>query len=228
MPTPLLTISPTSTNFRYTPANNVVATKLEGGASRRRLDIVGGAHIVDCTWVLNKGEYTHLMGFFREQVLQGTTPFRMNMITDVAFVMPHVCICAQDQPRLVQQSGDAYWVETTLEVTPNPTASFAISLDTLPDYTVGVGVGTSNFNNFPVGRDVQLTGTRGLITVGGAVVPPDTLVDVDAVYEIQSKPTATSLVLVDAEIIKPDWLLILASAFTRHQPIYGACILIPE
>jgi hypothetical protein len=114
MATPLFEYSPVRDSYTFTPAYDIVQTKLDGGKSRQRQDVLNGTHTITPTWVLNRGEYTRFMGFFRERLMGATLQFRMNLLTDYAFVMPHVCTCVGGAPKLHQQSGDAYFVSGTL------------------------------------------------------------------------------------------------------------------
>jgi hypothetical protein len=224
MATPLLSIDPVSDGYNFTPADNVVATKLEGGASRRRTDIVGGASTVGATWIVNRTQYTELMGFFRERLQFGTRPFRMTIVSDVGITMPHVCVCFGDLPRLTRQRGNAFWVQGTFEVTPNPTRSFQLGLQSVSDDRVisssGGGTYTAEMNDFPIGRQVILTDTDG--TVNGVAL------DVDGTYTILGKPLESIITLVGAPAINPNWTVLRNSVSKLYFATSGACILVPE
>lgn len=113
--------SPVSDSYGFIPAYNVIETKLDGGASRKRMDIIGGVHTINAQWILRPSEYTKFMGFMRDEAAQGTSPFLVDLVSDVGIVMPHICRCVGGLPRLSQQRGEAFWVTGTLEVTPTPT-----------------------------------------------------------------------------------------------------------
>lgn len=116
-----LPFAPVSDSYGFIPAYNVVETKLDGGASRKRVDIIGGAHTINALWILRASQYTQFMGFIRDEAAQGTSPFLVDLVSDVGIVMPHICQCTGGLPRLQQQLGEAFWVAGTLEVTPTPT-----------------------------------------------------------------------------------------------------------
>jgi len=166
-----------------------------------------------------------LEGFFRERLLQGTRPFRLNMLTEVAFVMPHVCICAEDQPELIQQEGDSYRVRTVLEVTPNPTKSYGLSIQSDADDRViagdADGTVTAEMNEFPIGRQIVLTGTQQSLVTGAVI-------NLDGTYTINAKPTVAAIGLANATTVTTDWTVLNGTTPDIYFPVFGACILVPE
>lgn len=226
MATPFLQYAPVRDSYTLTPAYNVVETKLDGGRSRKRQDILGGTHIITPTWILNRGEYTRFMGFFRENILNSSRQFRMNLLTDFAYVMPHVCTTSGGAPKLVQQSGDAYFVSCVLEVTPNPCISFSLFLNNAsgtPQITnAGTAFYTGDVSEFPIGRSVILVNTLDTASGWGGVT-----INVDATYSIQSHPTTFTIQPLNAVAINPAWTTLNGLSPPSYFPTNGACVLVP-
>ncbi len=193
--------SPVSDSYSFTPAYNVIEVKLDGGRSRKRVDILGGSHTINPMWILRASEYTKLMGFFRDEAAQGTSPFLVDLVSDVGIVMPHVCRCVGGLPRLTRQRGDAYWVEATLEVDPTPT------------YT-----GTAIFTNAGTPL-VAITNPWGSPTLFGPIEVGDDIMIVDGICEDVGDLSGTyevtdgggnSLEIAGAAAVNPLWTALQA------------------
>lgn len=229
MPTPIFefipTIFPVRDGYQFAPADEAVVVKVDGGASRTRKDKIGGSQYVTVTWILNSSQYNHTMGFFREVTFNGTSPFRVQLLTDAGVVVPHVCICPDGPPRLVRQSGDAYWVQSALEVTPNPIRSWGLRLDNAVTPTVadnGLGVLAGDLTEFPVGRDILLANTTG--TASGVTI------NLDGTYEINGAPSSVARTLLNAAAVNPQWTTLNGTAAQIYSPTnrQGVMILLPE
>lgn len=224
MATPLLTLDPVSDGYSYSPENNIVVTKLDGGPSRRRRDFINNTCTVNAQWVLDQGQYTLLMGFFRERVQFGSKQFRMNLVSDVNVLCPHLCFTGGQMPQLTQQRGNAFWVSCTLEVTPNPTKSFSLFLQNVAVPQM-VDAGTVDYSGdlsaFPTTRSVLLTGTSA--TVSG------TPINLDGTYTIATAPNiGTRTFGAGAAVINPQWTVLNGLGPQAYFPATGAAILLPE
>lgn len=223
MTTPLLGIDPVSDGYSFTPANEVIEVKLDGGVSRRRKDLINSTHVVNAQWILDQGQYTQLMGFFRENVKRGSTPFRMNLVSDANVSMPHVCNTLGGVPKLTQQRGNAFWVSCTVEVTPNPICAFTLFLQnvTVAQFVnAGNSFYTGDLSDFPVGRQVLLTGTTG--------VASGVTLNLDGTYTIATAPNAFTRTLgASAPAINPQWTTLAGTGAQSYFPGFGAAILIP-
>lgn len=223
MATPFLNYMPVRDSYTFTPAYNTIETKLDGGASRIRRDKINGNQTITPTWILNKGQYTAVMGFFRERVQHGSRPFRMNLLTDVAFVMPYVCRVVGGCPKLVQQSGDAYFVSGTLEVTPNPTKSHSLFFNNVTSPRL-IDAGTIDYVGemleFPVGRSVIITGAD--YTDDGITI------NLDGTYTINSAPDDATRLLTNAAVVNPAWTTLNTLTPQSFNNPEAAVILVPE
>lgn len=226
MATDLLTIEPQRDGYSFTPARDFISIALDGGQSRMRRDKINASQQINATWILRLGQYNYLMGFFREATFNGTVPFRVPLLSDAGIVLPHICLCPDGIPRLVQQSGDAYFVQGVLEVFPNPIRSYGLALQSAGTPVVidhGIGVFQGDINEFPVGRDVVLTNTHGFINTTVAI-------HLDGTYEIDSIISDQVLELVNPAAVNAQWTTLAAGPQTGYTPTdrQGAMILLPE
>lgn len=229
MSTPRLSFTPVRDSYTLVPAYNTVESRLDGGKSRKRRDFLGGIHVITPTWVLKGTEYTSFMGFFNEEVLDGSLQFIGNFLTTVGITCEHKCTVIGGQPKLTGQSGDAFFVSATLEVTPNPTKANTVAFQNAGGEGRVLDIGSFNgtylgdLSEFPVGgivRIVQSRQTRG--TWGG------TFIDVDGVYTIQSKITSSNMQLVSASGVNTGWTTLGTLTPAQTATGVGACILIPQ
>ena len=222
MATPLLSYQPVRDGYSLTPGYNCIDIKLDGGPSRKRQDFIGEPHLLNVQWIIVKNHYSNFMAFFRERIQNGTMPFRATILGDSEVLIPNVCQCADGLPKLTQQSGDAFWLSTTLEVTPNPTKSFSLFLQNVSVEQV-VDAGTVDYAGemaqFPAGRSVVLTGTSE--TVSG------TPINLDGTYVIDTEPNAFTRTLQNASTINSDWTVLNGTGAQSYFPTNGACILVP-
>lgn len=226
MATPVLTYMPVRDSYSFSPAYNTVEVRLDGGKSRKRTDIFGGVHTVTPTWILDKTNYTVFMGFFRERIQQGSRNFLAPMLTDIAFVMNHTCTLIGGMPKLVQQSGDAYFVSASLEVTPNPCKSFSVQLENAAGVYKVIDNSTADYagdiSEFPVGRQVIITGSRQTRGTWGGVT-----LDLDGTYTINTILSPSIFDLVNAPAVNAAWTTLGGLTPTNTNIGVGACILVP-
>jgi hypothetical protein len=221
MATPFLLFSPLSPSYAFTPSDNMISVKLDGGRSRLRRDQLAGDGLIEANWILDRGEYTTFMGFFRERIQDCSRDFRCNLVLDVNASVPYVCRCIS-RPKLTSQSGNAFYVSATLEVTPNPTRSFTLFLQNVATPQI-VDAGTVDYigdlTDFPTGRDVILTGTKDLVT--------GITINLDGQYTLNTAPNTFTRTLLNAAIINPGWTTLNATAPQAYFPTSGAAILVP-
>jgi hypothetical protein len=84
----------------------------------------------------------------------------------------------------------------------------------------GGGTYTAEMNDFPVGRQVVLTGTTE--TVNGSPL------NLDGTYTIASKPGAAIITLTNAPVVNPAWTTFRAGPTQLYFADNAACILVPE
>lgn len=94
---------------------------LNGGPGRKRQDVQFPGHVVQCTWLLDPEEYPEFMGFFRTELKNSSQPFLVDLLTDIHVPTTHKCRTIGEEPKLIRQSGDGYWVQANLQAQANPT-----------------------------------------------------------------------------------------------------------
>lgn len=228
MSTPLWPSSlptPEQDGYRLRRGKETVTIRLDGGQSRVRRDVLGASHEVTCTFNLDQDEYTTFEGFFRERVQARSRLFRIPLLIDVPVAVNYLARVLDDPEELSATRGYAHTAQVRLEVIPNPIKSFGILMQSISDERVVDG-GTADYSpemsEFPVGRQVLLTGCRGISN--------STAVDLDGTYTIGSKPNAFTIVLTNADVINTDWTVLNGTASQALFPTNqrGACILLPE
>jgi hypothetical protein len=216
---------PEQDGYRLQRGRETISIRLDGGRSRKRRDIVGACHIAQCTWLCDHDEYTALTGFFRERLQSRSAEFLLPLLIDTAVTVNHRCTILDEPEELASTRGRMHTVRATLEVIPNPMRGFSIICQNVADGRV-VDASTSDYagdmSEFPVGRDVLLTGCRGLSN-GVAL-------DLDGEYTIGSKPNAFSITLTNPAAVNADWTTLNGTASQALFPTnnQGACILLPE
>jgi hypothetical protein len=173
----------------YTSAMSygVVETQLEGGATRKRQDVIGAPHYVTATWIIpSREDYNFFMYIFRQELKDATLPFLADVVTDSALTIRHICRTVGGMPKLSQQRGFAYWVTATLEVEPLPTVMGLVgdagsnSITGFPFFGAQVWTGKFlvadqvtifglNFTHSTLGA-ISLDGTYTVATIGSNFV----------------------------------------------------------
>jgi hypothetical protein len=105
-------------SYNVKPGNNVLSTKLEGGASRTRLDKIGATHSVNVQWKTNRKGYTYLMAFYRTTIKQGSLPFLIDLLVDSDIAEQYEAKIEPGTLTLASHTGETYIVTATLEVVP--------------------------------------------------------------------------------------------------------------
>lgn len=99
-------------------AADVIAIKLDGGASRYRRDRIGSNSKVSVRWTFDPDEYRYFRAFYRFLTENGAKPFRIDLVLDTQFPEEHVAHFVPGTVRLQEQRGHAYFVSAELEVEP--------------------------------------------------------------------------------------------------------------
>lgn len=167
-------------NFSYP----VLEIQIDRGKTRKRHDPLSVPHVVNVSWSLDDGQYTRLMGFFRNDLDFGTLPFLMDLVTDLSVPTTHKCRCTGGLPRLVQQSGLNYKVQCTIEAFANPTYTGLLEYQAPNEVLL-----TTSYPAFPgafrFGDTVRVIGAVGTHPDG------DTPIDLDGVYTIGDDSTTS-------------------------------------
>lgn len=111
-------IPPDNSSYAVSDGKEVVSTKLDGGASRYRRDILGATSTVDVVWILGPDEYKYLRSFYRALCVTGSRPFLIDLILDEPTLTEHKAYFIPASVRLTGQKGLTYWVSAQLEVYP--------------------------------------------------------------------------------------------------------------
>lgn len=113
-----LLVRPTLAGFGVAFGDSVITTKLDGGASRTRLDKVGATHEVQVQWMLEATGYNYLMAFYRTEIDFGSLPFTIKMKSiDKASLETYTAKFASP-PSLTAFYGTIFQVSAMLEITP--------------------------------------------------------------------------------------------------------------
>lgn len=217
--------TPVQDGYRLRRGSESVSIRLDGGASRVRRDIVGASHEATCTFLVDRSEYTQLIGFLRERAQSRTALFRIPLLIDVPAAVNYLARVLDEPEELAAERGYAYTVQVRLEVLPNPIRSFTLILQSVSDDRI-VDAGSSDYSGslaeFPPGRDVMLVGCQGTVN--------SVALDLDGTYEIDEAPGAAIRTLVNAPSVNAGWTALRATAAQALQvgPLGGAAILLPE
>jgi hypothetical protein len=203
--TETLNYRPVRDGYKFTPAYDVVETRLDGGLSRKRQDIQFGAHYVDLNWVLKPNEYTAFMGFFKTTLLDGTLPFLLDLVADIHLPTTHKCRCVGGLPMLTNQRGHAYYVSARLEVEQNPTFTgpFTLgwNLDPIPFIQAATLSGYAAY--FQPGDTFRIFNAQGTHVDGVDL-------DLDGTYEVTSTTNTTIVRMSGAAAVNSDWTVLFA------------------
>lgn len=217
--------TPEQDGYTVTRGKEAIAIRLDGGPSRVRRDSLGMPHEVAVRLLCDETNFAGVTGFLRERVRSRTRYFRMPLLLDVPVVVPYLARVLDGPEVLESTRGLTFVVRATLEVIQNPIKSFSLVLQNVADERV-VDSGTIDYSGemseFPVGRQIMLTGCRGISN--------STALDLDGTYEIASKPNAFSLILDNAAAVNADWTALNGTVSQALLPTnqQGACILLPE
>lgn len=109
---------PDNSQYSTIDGKEVVATQLDGGASRYRRDILGATSIVNAAWILGTNDYKYMRSFYRALTLKGAKPFLIDLILDEPTLTEHKAYFVPGSFQLTGQKGLTYWVSAQLEVYP--------------------------------------------------------------------------------------------------------------
>jgi hypothetical protein len=218
-----LDFQPVRDGYQFTPAYDVVETRLDGGMLRKRKDVEWGCHYVDLNWVLRPEQYTQFMGFFRTTLEDGTLPFLLDLLADIHTPTTHKCRCVGGLPKLTSQRGHAYYVGARLEVEQNPTFSGQLlyawsSGGTLPTVQFLADDMSAYLLNGDTVRIFNATGTH-------ADGPVD--LDLDGTYEVTGSIGATFINIADADTVNSDWTILQGLTPDTFVPSFSTITRVP-
>lgn len=112
------TIPPEATGYSMEDPNEVIAIKLDGGASRYRRDKLGGTSKVSVKWSFDREEYRYFRAFYRSLLGRGSQPFLIDLVIDLPDPIEHKAYFVPGTVRLQEQRGHYYGVTAELEAYP--------------------------------------------------------------------------------------------------------------
>lgn len=115
-----LLIPPDQDGYTLKDGDEVISVKLDGGASRRRLDVLGATVTITATWTTDRRGYEYLRSFFNTGSRRGSVAFYVDLILDLATLTTHTAYFIPGTFSLVSQKGFSYTVQANLEVKRTP------------------------------------------------------------------------------------------------------------
>jgi hypothetical protein len=111
---------PDSEGYEVVDGATVVATILDGGAPRMRLDQLGAVKLVSCQFTCNPNEYDAMMAFYRTGTNWGASPFQISLPgIDNQQANQYTAQVVPNSFKLKSQSGLTYILAMQLYVMPN-------------------------------------------------------------------------------------------------------------
>lgn len=117
MALPKCSIAPDASGYSYTPGTEVMAIKLDGGASRYERFITGATGRLSVQWTVKEKGYKYLRSLYIITE-SGSLPFLIDLIIDEVEQTEHTVHFIPDTFRLTTKSGAAFIVTAELEVEP--------------------------------------------------------------------------------------------------------------
>lgn len=114
-----LIIPPDQESYNFLEGDEIIATSLEGGASKFRRDILNANIKVNVQWTLNKQEYNYMKVFYKILLESGSLAFLIDLYIDDPYLLTeHEAHFMPKTFGLKSQQGEAFIVGATLEVKP--------------------------------------------------------------------------------------------------------------
>lgn len=111
-------IPPDQAGYSVKDGNEVIATKLAGGASRYRRDIIGATSTVNVAWTIGPDEYRYIRAFYNAIAKKGAVPFSIDLILDRSELTEHKAYFIPGSMSMDGQKGLTYSISAQLEVYP--------------------------------------------------------------------------------------------------------------
>lgn len=120
---------PESAGYTTEDPAEVIAIKLDGGASRYRRDKIGSTSKVSVRWSFDPIQYRYFRAFFHSLLERGSSPFLVDLVLDRSEPTEHKAYFVPGTVRLAEQRGHYYGVTAELEAYPT-----AVEPETEIDY----------------------------------------------------------------------------------------------
>lgn len=113
-------LPPESAGYTMEDPAEVLAVKLDGGASRFRRDKLGSTSRVTVRWAFDPDQYRYFRAFYNSLLERGSSPFLIDLVLDYAEPVEHKAYFVPGSVRLQEQRGFYYGVAAELEAYPAP------------------------------------------------------------------------------------------------------------
>lgn len=117
-----LRLCPTQSGYSVQFGGGVIAQRLNGGASRFEVDVLGASHTVNVSWTTDQGGYQYLMAFHRLWQRNPSQPFLARLIIDDHQARDYECHFVPDTLVLSAKTGKSHTVTAQIEaraITPD-------------------------------------------------------------------------------------------------------------
>lgn len=111
-----LALPPDQSGYSVAVGEELVSTKLDGGASRSRLDILNASSTVSCSWTVGPENYKYLRQFYVVNVKNGGEQFTIDLILDDYIPTEYKAKFVANSWGLQSQRGHTYTVSAQLEI----------------------------------------------------------------------------------------------------------------
>jgi len=110
---------PDAPGYGQSDGNAALFTELDGGLGRGRLDKIGAAKTVNCTWTMNRSQYQYWRAFYYTVTKEGALPFLCDLLSDDGTgATEHTCQFIPGSVNLPSQQGLTYVQQATLQAKP--------------------------------------------------------------------------------------------------------------
>jgi hypothetical protein len=111
-------IPPDQTSYVATDGNDVISTKLMGGASRYRRDLIGSTAKVTVGWTVGPTQFKYIRAFYNAVAVKGSLPFSIGLLLDEPEITIHKAYFVPGSMSHSSPRGLTYNVSAELEVYP--------------------------------------------------------------------------------------------------------------
>lgn len=111
-----LVIPPNQSGYSVSVGQETISTKLDGGASRFRVDILNASSDVTCSWTVGPDNYEYLRRFYLVNIKNGNEPFLIDLILDSPMPTQYTARFIPGSWGLTGQQGHTYTVGCQLEI----------------------------------------------------------------------------------------------------------------
>lgn len=113
-------IPPDQDSYTVIDGKSVVSTKLGGGLSRVRTDIVNAASVVSINWTVDQRGFEYLRAFYNTGTNKGGLPFTIDLYMDRVALTRHKAYFVPESFQLSSQKGLQFVVSAQIEAQPLP------------------------------------------------------------------------------------------------------------